>query len=73
MKTKTEITDIVQNVLNQNLEGITDFSLQDVIKQTKDYLVVKVGYTWSLHGWKKEVNNIECILYKENGIWRKLI
>lgn len=73
METKNEIAKIAYNILNKASEEITDYTFHDIIKQTEEYVIIKVSYTWSLHGWKKPVNNIQCILYKEDGVWKQLI
>lgn len=72
METKKKVASIVYDVLNQIREGITDYEFHKIIKQTKDYLIVNVSYTWSLHGHKNPVKKVERILYKENGNWKLL-
>lgn len=73
METKDEIIGITYNLLNQIQEGITDFTFHDTVKQTDDFFIAKVSYTWSLHGHKKPVSNIERYFYRENGTWKILI
>lgn len=53
-------------------EGITDFKFYEIVRQTNNFLLVTVGYTWSLNGHKKPVEKIDRSFYKENGIWHIL-
>lgn len=34
-------------------KSITDFKFHEIKRQTTDFLLVTVGYTWSLNGHKK--------------------
>ena len=69
---KEEVISIVYHLLNQMQEGITDFKFHEIKRQTADFLLVSVGYTWSLNGHKKPVEKIDRSFYKENGIWEIL-
>lgn len=69
---KEEVINIVYHLLNQMQEGITDFKFHEIKKQNPDFLLVSVGYTWSLNGHKKPVGKIDRSFYKENGVWRIL-
>lgn len=73
METKDEITGITYSLLNQIQAGITGFVSHGIVKQTDEFFIARVSYTWSLHGHKKPVNNIERYFYKENGVWKILI
>lgn len=69
---KEEVISIVYHLLNQMQEGITDFKFYEIVRQTNNFLLVTVGYTWSLNGHKKPVKKIDRSFYKENGIWHIL-
>ncbi|MCS2946965.1 hypothetical protein NXX54_00650 [Bacteroides sp. BFG-638] len=69
---KEEIISIVYHLLSQMQEGITDFKFYEIVRQTNDFLLVSVGYTWSLNGHKKPVNKINRSFYKEDGDWHIL-
>lgn len=69
---KEEVISIVYHLLNQMQEGIIDFKFHEIKRQTTDFLLVSVGYTWSLNGHKKPVEKIDRSFYKENGIWHIL-
>lgn len=73
METKNEIAKTAYNILNKAFEGISDYTFHGIIKQTEEYVIIKVSYTWSIYGWKKPVNNIQCILYKEDGACRYIL
>jgi|GEM_PF-6213774 hypothetical protein len=73
METKDEVIHIVYNELNKRQEGISDFIFHNIIKQTDHFLIVNISFTWSLHGWKKQVKNTMYVLHKENGNWKTLI
>ena len=57
---KEEAARLVYDSLNKMEEGITDYVFHKIEKRTKDVLIVRVSYIWSLHGHKKPVKNIQC-------------
>lgn len=72
MLSKEEVISIAFHLLSQMQEGITDFKFHEIKRQSADFLLVSVGYTWSMNGYKKPVGEIDCSFYKENGIWKIL-
>lgn len=46
--------------------------LHEIKRQTTDFLLVNVSYTWSLNGHKKPVEKIDRSFYKENVKWKIL-
>lgn len=73
MENAKNVARLVYDVLNKREEGITNYVFHEIEKQTEDIIIVRVSYTWSLHGHKKPVENIQCAIYKENGIWKQLV
>lgn len=69
---KEEVISIVYHLLSQMQEGITDFKFHEIVIQNNDFLLVSIGYTWSLNGHKKPVNKINRSFYKENDDWHIL-
>lgn len=69
---KEEVIRIVYHLLSQMQEGITDFRFHEIVRQTNDFLLVSVGYTWSMNGHKKTIKKIDRSFYKENGNWHIL-
>lgn len=69
---KEEIISIIYHLLSQMQEGITDFKFYEIVRQTNDFLLVTVGYTWFLNGHKKPVSKINRSFYKEGGNWHIL-
>lgn len=73
MENAKNVARLAHDVLNKREEGITNYVFHEIEKQTEDIIIVRVSYTWSLHGHKKPVENIQCAIYKENGIWKQLV
>lgn len=69
---KEEAARLVYDSQNKMEEGITDYVFHKIEKRTKDVLIVRVSYIWSLHGHKKPVKNIQCAFYNENGKWIRI-
>lgn len=69
---KEEVISIVCHLLSQMQEGITDFKFREIKRQSADFLLVSVGYSWYFNGQKKPIDKIERSFYKENGIWKIL-
>lgn len=66
---KEEAARLVYDSLNKMEEGITDYVFHKIEKRTKDVLIVRVSYTWSLHGHKKPVktSSVHFITRTVNG------
>ena len=54
------------------LINILMIQLHEIKRQTTDFLLVNVSYTWSLNGHKKPVEKIDRSFYKENVKWKIL-
>lgn len=65
---KEEIISIVYHLLSQMQEGITDFKFYEIVRQTNDFLLITVGYTWSLNGHKKPVDKKKSFFLQRR--WR---